>query len=73
MQQERPILTSEQFKRELDYRIAAAIGKTMKKQGLITKAEYHQIEQKLKEKFSPVWGGLIKTPVDNSRDKRDIW
>lgn len=60
MRQEHSILTSEQFKRELNYRLAAVIGKTMKKHGLITKAEYRQIEQKLAKKFSPVWGGLYQ-------------
>ena len=53
-----PILTKEQFERELNYRAALSIAKQMREDGLVTPKEFVQIDAFLRRKFSPVWGGL---------------
>ena len=55
-----PTLTKEQFERELNYRAALSIIKQMREEGLITPKEFVQIYTFLREKFSPVWGGLYQ-------------
>lgn len=55
-----PILTKEQFERELNYRAALSIAKQMREDGLVTPGEFVQIDGFLRRKFSPVWGGLYQ-------------
>lgn len=54
------MLTKEQFERELNYRAAFSITKQMLEEGLITPKEFVQIDTFLREKFSPIWGGLYQ-------------
>ena len=58
MRKEQDLLTREQFKRELNYDAALSIGQRMLAAGLISRAEFVRIDAILREKFSPVWGGL---------------
>ena len=53
-----PLLTKEQFERELNYRVALSIARQMREGGLVTPGEFVQIDTFLRRKFSPVWGGL---------------
>ena len=53
-----PLLTKEQFERELNYRAALSIARQMREGGLVTPGEFVQIDRFLRRKFSPVWGGL---------------
>lgn len=55
-----PLLTKEQFERELNYRVALSIAKQMREGGLVTPGEFVQIDTFLRRKFSPVWGGLYQ-------------
>lgn len=56
-----PMLTKEQFERELNYRSVLSIAKQMREEGLVTPREFVQIDIFLQEKFSPVWGGLYQS------------
>ena len=56
--QEQALLTHEQFERELNYDAALSIARRMLAAGLISRAEFVRIDAILREKFSPVWGGL---------------
>lgn len=53
-----PLLTKEQFERELNYRAVLSIARQMREDGLVTPGEFVQIDTFLRRKFSPVWGGL---------------
>lgn len=55
-----PMLTKEQFERELNYRAALSIARQMREDGLVTPGEFVQIDRFLRRKFSPVWGGLYQ-------------
>ena len=55
-----PLLTKEQFERELNYRVALSIARQMREDGLVTPGEFVQIDRFLRLKFSPVWGGLYQ-------------
>ena len=55
-----PLLTKEQFERELNYRVSLSIAKQMREDGLVTPGEFVQIDRFLRRKFSPVWGGLYQ-------------
>ena len=55
-----PILTKEQFERELNYRAVLSIARQMREDGLVTPGEFVQIDRFLRRKFSPVWGGLYQ-------------
>lgn len=55
-----PLLTKEQFERELNYRAALSIARQMREDGLVTPKEFVQIDRFLRRKFSPVWGGLYQ-------------
>ena len=55
-----PLLTKEQFERELNYRVALSIARQMREGGLVTLGEFVQIDRFLRRKFSPVWGGLYQ-------------
>lgn len=58
MRKEQALLTHEQFERELNYDAALSIACRMLAAGLISRAEFVRIDAILREKFSPVWGGL---------------
>ena len=58
MCKEQNLLTHEQFERELNYDAALSVARRMFAAGLISRAEFVQIDTILREKFSPVWGGL---------------
>lgn len=51
-------ITHELFEREKQYRLAAAVAKTMLKQGIIDAEDYRVIDTKLLEHFRPVLAGL---------------
>jgi len=51
-------LTKEQFEREGSYRLAVAIMRTLFGKGLLTKDEYRKANERLVERFKPVWGHL---------------
>ena len=55
-----PLLTKEQFERELNYRAVLSIARQMREDGLVTPGEFVQIDRFLRWKFSPVWGGLYQ-------------
>ena len=55
-----PLLTKEQFERELNYRAVLSIARQMREDGLVTPGEFVQIDTFLRRKFSPVWGGLYQ-------------
>ncbi len=55
-----PLLTKEQFERELNYRAVLSIARQMREDGLVTPKEFVQIDRFLRRKFSPVWGGLYQ-------------
>ena len=55
-----PLLTKEQFERELNYRAALSIARQMREGGLVTPGEFVQIDRFLRRKFSPVWGCLYQ-------------
>lgn len=55
-----PLLTKEQFERELNYRAVLSIARQMREDGLVTPKEFVQIDAFLRRKFSPVWGGLYQ-------------
>ena len=58
MRKEQVLLAHEQFDRELNYDAALSIASRMLVAGLISRAEFVRIDAILREKFSPVWGGL---------------
>ena len=58
MRKEQTLLTREQFERELNYDAALSVARRMLAAGLISRAEFVRIDAILREKFSPVWGGL---------------
>ena len=51
-------LTKEQFERESNYRLAAAIMRTLLGKGLLTDDEYRKANDRLVERYRPVWGHL---------------
>lgn len=53
-----PMLTHDQFQRELSYRAAISVARRLLENKLITQKEFVRIDAVLRRKFSPVWGGL---------------
>ena len=51
-------LTKDQYERECNYRLAAAIMKTLLVRGILTKDDYRRADKCLVEKYNPVWGQL---------------
>lgn len=51
-------MTTEQLKREMNYRASMAMVKSMLNKGLVTKQEYRVIDTKLTKKYEPVLGSL---------------
>ena len=58
MRKEQTLLPHEQLERELNYDAALSIARRMFAAELISRAEFVRIDAILREKFSPVWGGL---------------
>ena len=58
VQKDRPMLTHDQFQRELSYRAAISVARRLLENKLITQKEFVRIDAVLRRKFSPVWGGL---------------
>ena len=55
---DQPMLTRDQFQRELSYRAAISVARRLLENKLITRKEFVRIDAVLRRKFSPVWGGL---------------
>ena len=55
---DQPMLTRDQFQRELSYRAALSVVRRLLENKLITRKEFVRIDAVLRRKFSPVWGGL---------------
>ena len=55
---DQPMLTHDQFQRELSYRAAISVALRLLENKLITRKEFVRIDAVLRRKFSPVWGGL---------------
>ena len=55
---DQPMLTHDQFQRELSYRAAISVARQLLENKLITRREFVRIDAVLRRKFSPVWGGL---------------
>ena len=53
-----PMLTHDQFQRELSYRAALSVARRLLENKLIARKEFVRIDAVLRRKFSPVWGGL---------------
>ena len=49
-------LEQEQIDREGNYRVAISVMKTLHKRGLLNDREYSKANQRLIEKYNPVWG-----------------
>ena len=58
VQKDQPMLTHDQFQRELSYRAAISVAWRLLENKLITQKEFVRIDAVLRRKFSPVWGGL---------------
>lgn len=55
---DQPMLTHDQFQRELSYRAALSVARRLLENKLITRKKFVRIDAVLRRKFSPVWGGL---------------
>ena len=55
---DQPMLTHDQFRRELSYRAALSVVRRLLENKLITRKEFVRINAVMRRKFSPVWGGL---------------
>ena len=55
---DQPMLTLDQFQRELSYRTALSAARRLQTEEIITRREFVRIDAFLRRKFSPVWGGL---------------
>ena len=55
---DQPMLTRDQFQRELSYRAALSVARRLLENKLIARKEFVRIDAFLRRKFSPVWGGL---------------
>lgn len=58
VQKDQPMLTRDQFQRELSYRAALSVARRLLENKLIARKEFVRIDAVLRRKFSPVWGGL---------------
>ena len=55
---DQPMLTHDQFQRELSYRAVLSVARRLLENKLITRKEFVRINAVMRRKFSPVWGGL---------------
>ena len=73
MRKEQALLTRGQFERELNYDAALSVARRMLVAGLISRAEFVRIDAILREKFSPVWGGLYHSVACLFARLEGIW
>ena len=52
-------VNNERFRSEMNYLTALSIAKSLRKQGLLTKAEYAVIDTNLRAEFEPTLGTLL--------------
>ena len=52
-------MTAEQFEREKKYQAALSVARSMMGKGIINDADFLYIEDKLREKFKPFFGGFL--------------
>ena len=57
---DQPMLTHDQFQRELSYRAAISVARRLLENKLITRKEFVRIDAVLRRTVSPVWGGLYQ-------------
>jgi hypothetical protein len=63
--EKRNLMTHEQFEREMRYRTAMAVARSMLNRGLISKEEYEDFDHKMIEKHNPFFSGLMcRSTVD---------
>ena len=55
-------MSRDEGKREIVYQMTMAVARQMLGQGLISKTEYRNFEKKMREKYTPVIGGLFANP-----------
>ena len=66
----RKLMTSDQFEREMRYRVSMAAANSMLNRGLISKAEHDAFNAIMNEKHQPPIGSiLLKTSVDLQSDQ----
>ncbi len=53
-------MSDDQFERERRYRVAISVAVAMLKQALISEEEYHLINNRMIEKYKPLFGGLVR-------------
>jgi len=53
-------MTKEQYERERRYRVAVSVAVTMLKKGLICEDEYRIINERMIDKYNPLFGGLVR-------------
>lgn len=64
-------MTSEQLARETRYLASVALVKSMLRRGLISAEEFRVFDQRMIEKYRPLFSGLTaKTSVDKPADQR---
>ena len=59
VQKDQPMLTHDQFQRELSYRAAISVARRLLENKLITQKEFVRIDAVLRRKFSPVLGRIV--------------
>lgn len=52
-------MNREHFEREKKYQAAVAVARSMLARGVINETDFLRIEERLKEKFKPVLGGIL--------------
>lgn len=52
-------MTAEQFEREKKYQAALCVARSMQGKGIINEEDFLYIEDKLREKFKPFFGGFL--------------
>ena len=55
-------MSRDEGKREIVYQMTMAVARQMLGQGLISKTEYRNFEKKMRDKYTPVIGGLFANP-----------
>lgn len=59
-----PVMTSEALEREQCYRIAMAQAKHLRRNGVISDSDYHQINRLMLSRFRPILSGLYPKNAD---------
>ena len=61
-----PVMTSATLEREQCYRIAMAQAKYLRRDGVISDSDYHQIDRLMLSRFRPILSGLYPKSADIS-------